>query len=409
MIFDNFKTGDNLFKVLSLIIILLLISPLFVFGNEVEIIIEYPSSSPVDTTPPIRSNGQPTGTLSAGTTQTSISLVTNENATCKYSTSSSASYDSMTNTFSTTGGISHSTLITGLSNGNSYAHYVKCSDTAGNKNTDNYLISFSVALPVSTSCVNCGLGVPAINPTSPKSGQSFTITCSANSLGYDCINAFVDSTHCSYFQWLGTNVIFNCSVLSAGNYTARCNSRTGTSSNCCSTDKTATFTVQVDTGTTPPPALPTGGPSGGADTVPPVISEVKVNNISFSSATITWATNESATSQVEYGTTISYGFSTSLNSSLITNHSVNLANLNKKTLYHFRVISKDAAGNESKSIDNVFTTLPIGDFNGDGKVNIYDFSILLSNWRTTKARYDLNKDGIIHIFDLSILLSNWTK
>ena len=39
-----------------------------------------------DTTPPVRSNGQPTGTLPAGTTQTTLSLTTNESATCRYGT-----------------------------------------------------------------------------------------------------------------------------------------------------------------------------------------------------------------------------------------------------------------------------------------------------------------------------------
>jgi hypothetical protein len=61
-----------------------------------------------DTTPPVRSNGQPTGNLPAGTTQTIISLTTNENANCRYSTTSGVSYPSMTNTFSTTGGTTHS-------------------------------------------------------------------------------------------------------------------------------------------------------------------------------------------------------------------------------------------------------------------------------------------------------------
>ena len=39
-----------------------------------------------DATPPARSNGQPSGTLPAGTTQTTLSLTTNENATCQYGT-----------------------------------------------------------------------------------------------------------------------------------------------------------------------------------------------------------------------------------------------------------------------------------------------------------------------------------
>lgn len=39
-----------------------------------------------DTTPPIRSNGAPTGTLSETTTDATLSLSTDESATCKYST-----------------------------------------------------------------------------------------------------------------------------------------------------------------------------------------------------------------------------------------------------------------------------------------------------------------------------------
>ena len=100
---------------------------------------------PPDTTPPTISNGSPTGTLSAGTTQTTISLTTNENATCKYSTTANTTYASMSNTFSTTGATNHSTMVSGLSNGNSYTYYVRCQDTAGNANTSDYTITFSVA------------------------------------------------------------------------------------------------------------------------------------------------------------------------------------------------------------------------------------------------------------------------
>jgi hypothetical protein len=48
-----------------------------------------------------------------------------------------------------------------------------------------------------------------------------------------------------------------------------------------------------------------------------------------------------------------------------------------------------------------------GDLNGDGKVDIFDLSILLSNWGSTGGVADINKDGKVDIFDLSVLLSNW--
>jgi len=104
------------------------------------------NSGTEDITPSVRSNGAPTGTLSAGTTQATISLNTTENATCRYSVISGTSYGSMQNIFSTTGGTSHSKVITGLTNGTTYNYYVRCQDTAGNVNSDDYLISFSVAI-----------------------------------------------------------------------------------------------------------------------------------------------------------------------------------------------------------------------------------------------------------------------
>jgi hypothetical protein len=100
---------------------------------------------PADMIPPYRSNGSPTGTLPAGTTQTNLFLNTDEAATCRYSTTPGTSYSSMANTFSTTGGTSHSTLVSGLQDGQSYAYYVRCQDSAGNDNPDDFPISFSVA------------------------------------------------------------------------------------------------------------------------------------------------------------------------------------------------------------------------------------------------------------------------
>jgi hypothetical protein len=96
---------------------------------------------------------------------------------------------------------------------------------------------------------------------------------------------------------------------------------------------------------------------GPADTTPPVISSVAVANISASGATISWATNsEPSDSQVEYGLTTAYGQQTTLDSALVTSHSVRLSGLTAATLYHYRVKSRDAAGNLAVSGDLTFTT-----------------------------------------------------
>ena len=101
----------------------------------------------LDTTPPVRSDGLPTGTLVAGTTQTTLSLVTDENAICKYGTLASVPYDEIANTFSSTDSTTHSQTITGLTNGNSYTYYIRCQDDSDNSNADDYTISFSVSSP----------------------------------------------------------------------------------------------------------------------------------------------------------------------------------------------------------------------------------------------------------------------
>ena len=93
------------------------------------------------------------------------------------------------------------------------------------------------------------------------------------------------------------------------------------------------------------------------DTTPPLISSIAVSNLTGTSATITWRTDEPADTQVEYGTSTSYGSQTPLDSALATTHQVTLSGLKPATTYHFRVKSRDAAGNLAVSADQTFTTL----------------------------------------------------
>jgi YVTN family beta-propeller protein len=98
--------------------------------------------------------------------------------------------------------------------------------------------------------------------------------------------------------------------------------------------------------------------TAGADSVAPTITAVQAADVGTAGATISWATDEPADTQVEYGTTTSYGSSTALNTSLVASHSQPLSRLQPDTLYHYRVKSKDAAGNMTTSADFTFTTLP---------------------------------------------------
>lgn len=87
-----------------------------------------------------------------------------------------------------------------------------------------------------------------------------------------------------------------------------------------------------------------------------IISDVTISNITDRSARISWKTDKPATSQVEYGTTLTYGSATPPSTQLTTSHSFTITGLKPNTTYHFRVKSKDASGTEVTSADQTLTT-----------------------------------------------------
>ncbi|MFA6004705.1 MAG: fibronectin type III domain-containing protein, partial [Elusimicrobiota bacterium] len=95
------------------------------------------------------------------------------------------------------------------------------------------------------------------------------------------------------------------------------------------------------------------------DTTAPTISAMAAGSITSASAVIDWTTNEVADTQMEFGLTTAYGQSSTLAAGMVTSHSVGLSGLSANTLYHFRVKSRDAAGNLGVSGDSTFTTLAV--------------------------------------------------
>ena len=83
-----------------------------------------------------------------------------------------------------------------------------------------------------------------------------------------------------------------------------------------------------------------------ADVVAPVVSGV-VATPGITSATVTWNTNEAATSRVDYGNDPSALGFVATASGLGTAHTVTLAGLSANTAYFYRVTSVDANGNST--------------------------------------------------------------
>jgi hypothetical protein len=104
----------------------------------------------------------------------------------------------------------------------------------------------------------------------------------------------------------------------------------------------------------------TGGPFGtevvaAGDTTGPTLSQPSVSNVTKSSATISWTTNEASDSTVNYGTSLSYG-STLYSETMTTSHTLTITGLNADTTYYYEIKSKDASSNSSQSSGYNFTT-----------------------------------------------------
>ncbi len=115
----------------------------------------------------------------------------------------------------------------------------------------------------------------------------------------------------------------------------------------------------VPTSTSTP--TPTPSPTPVPDTTAPIISAVNVTNIASTTVTLSWQTNEAATSKIYYATTTPVILGSALtvsNNSLVTNHSLNLSGLIASTTYRYVLESKDAIGNTTTTTPSTqnFTT-----------------------------------------------------
>jgi regulation of enolase protein 1 (concanavalin A-like superfamily) len=92
-----------------------------------------------------------------------------------------------------------------------------------------------------------------------------------------------------------------------------------------------------------------------SESTPPVISAVSVDP-DATSAVVTWATNEPASSSVSVGPTTGYELGAFGDAAQVTSHSVTITGLAPATTYHFRPSSTNAAGLTGTGADATFTT-----------------------------------------------------
>ena len=130
-----------------------------------------PASQEQTTTPsasavgPQRSNLYPTGTLPAGTRETTISVSTNEAAYCRYNTDPSTAYSSMSGSFSYDKAQTfHTVKLVGLETGMTYTYYIRCRDMANVKNIDDAVVRFNVGSTSLSGGASGGSSSGVVNP-----------------------------------------------------------------------------------------------------------------------------------------------------------------------------------------------------------------------------------------------------
>ena len=118
------------------------------------------------------------------------------------------------------------------------------------------------------------------------------------------------------------------------------------------------------------------------------------------SAEITWKTDEPATSQVSYGTSAGYGTlqPSQTDTTLAKFHDVILYGLAPRTTFHYKVISRDADGNERSSTDATFVTpAPAGSSVGDSAP---DFTLACADGSQVTLSALTGKKVIINFWNL---------
>jgi chitodextrinase len=137
----------------------------------------------------------------------------------------------------------------------------------------------------------------------------------------------------------------------------------------------------------------------GPDSRAPIITEVRARDITESSASISWKTDEPATTYIKYGITYSGDETTIEDPTLTTTHQVELTGLTADADYSYHIASADATGNEHEYPGKSFETSPPGGaansepvLNGIGSRRVYEGEAL----QFTVSADDKDRDALTY-------------
>lgn len=364
--------------------------------------------------PPFRVNGLPSGIVAAGNPTIELSLETNRSSTCRYSLTPNLTYDTMTNNFSSSGGTLFYTTVGGHVNGTSYTYYVRCLDNLGSPNTDDYPISFTLApTPISNTSIaeagSSGRGGEGPFPNGSSLLYLAQVTLRGVAPPGSTITTLKDGQPFATSQTRGDGRFESTAgTLERGAYTFMTYAEDSAGRKTASFSATLTLeqgTQNLVTDIVLSPTLALENANLGQN------DDVHIRGSSIPNSLVeTYITpqkgGDKASDVKKFVATSTASGEWSI---VIPGGSFERGSY---VIQARAVLSASAVSAMSRplllGIGAGVSTGNRSDLNRDGKVNLVDFSILLTFWNSDDAIADINQDGTVNLADFSIMLFNWT-
>jgi hypothetical protein len=261
----------------------------------------------------------------------------------------------------------HSVSLTGLSAGTKYYFFVESTDASNNYSKDNnggnyynFTTPIDATPPVISNVATPVIALTAAVVTWQTDKPATTQLAYGTSTGDYTATTTLDPT-LTIFHAIALNDLAQSTQYF---YVVKSQSASGHEA----TSPEGTFT----TGTTP--VLAPGGVGGSGnstlvpDTTPPVISNIKAENITAFKADIAFDTNENSVGIIEYGVDPNNLIQSAGDAVYSEHHAISLSGLAPGTKYTFEVVAVDKSGNSMDSDSQDFTTK----FFTESTINIKD-------------------------------------
>ncbi len=305
-----------------------------------------------------------------------ITWVTNEGATTQmmYGTTSGA-LDNYS-TLETGLNLNHTVSLTGLTANTTYYHTVSSVDGSGNAVTssESSFVTRNTLTEATVDITDPVISSVSIDPVADTTAlvtwttdeiSSSQVSYGATSGSYSTLTTVstdLNTTHAVLLEGLTANTTYYLTVSSVD---ASGNATTSTESDFTTLEVLSEESAVVAREAVAEAAGRASAPGGGGgfpytptDNIAPVISNIRISNITSNSATVNWDTNEASDSIIQYGNaTGELGVAVVNIDSNVTNHSLIIGDLSPSTQYVFVISSADESGNRVKSAEMNFTTL----------------------------------------------------